>query len=109
VSLPSVRDDSADPANIPGFYELPDATEPPRVVRNFRFGFNLFPDKPKGLWTINGQPFSTMDQPRFRVKRNSVEHWLFQNVTPKERRTGSIPSTSISRNSSFWGWPPERT
>jgi len=71
VVLPSVADNSADPATITKFYDLPDLTATPVVTRTFRF------DRGNGQWTINGKLFG--NTPRLRVKRNTVEHWILQN------------------------------
>lgn len=71
VVLPAVADNSQDPATITKFYDLPDTTVSPLVTRTFRF------DRGNGQWIINGRLFS--NQPRFRVKRNTVEQWIFQN------------------------------
>jgi FtsP/CotA-like multicopper oxidase with cupredoxin domain len=71
VVLPAVADNSADPATITKFYDLPDTAAAPVVTRTFRF------DRGNGQWTINGKLFD--NKPRFRVKRNTVEHWIFQN------------------------------
>ena len=68
----AVRDDSVDPASQPHFYDLPDATEEPRITRNFRF------ERQNGQWAVN-QRFMNCNQIRFRVKRNSVERWILEN------------------------------
>jgi FtsP/CotA-like multicopper oxidase with cupredoxin domain len=70
VTGPAVADDSADPATQT-FYSLPDATATPRVVRTFNF------ERKNGQWAINGGFFD--NQPRLRVKQNSVEHWILRN------------------------------
>ena len=74
VSGTAVHDDSVDPATNPTFYQLPDATATPRIVRTFKF------DRLNGQWSINGQ-FMDCNQFRFAVQQNSVEHWLLTNLT----------------------------
>jgi FtsP/CotA-like multicopper oxidase with cupredoxin domain len=71
VVRPPVTDNSADPATIAKFYDLP-AIVPPRVTRTFRF------DRTNGQWAINSK-FFNCDIPRFTVQRNSAERWIFQN------------------------------
>src|SRR2546425_733158 len=78
VVLPPVADNSQDPA-IPGvhYYDLP-PMEPTVITRRFRF------DRTNGNWAVNGRLFDVCtptDQatPRFRVKRNTAEKWIFQN------------------------------
>jgi FtsP/CotA-like multicopper oxidase with cupredoxin domain len=71
VVLPQVADNSADPATIERFYDLPAVVEP-RVTRRFRF------DRTNGQWAINGQ-FFNCDGSRFAVQRNSAERWILQN------------------------------
>jgi FtsP/CotA-like multicopper oxidase with cupredoxin domain len=75
VVLPSVTDNSRDPATITKFYDLPDKTETPRVTRVFRF------ERGNGQWQINQKLMTCIgDQSvRFRVKKNSVERWILQN------------------------------
>jgi FtsP/CotA-like multicopper oxidase with cupredoxin domain len=70
VTLPQVPDNSLDPAQMK-FYSLPDVTEEPRVVRTFNF------ERRNGQWAINGGFFNNLT--RFRVKQNSVEHWILRN------------------------------
>jgi FtsP/CotA-like multicopper oxidase with cupredoxin domain len=67
------RDDSADPETM-RFYNLPDATEPPRIIRTFKF------DRLNGQWSINGQ-FANCEDRRVKIKKNSVEHWVLQNLS----------------------------
>jgi FtsP/CotA-like multicopper oxidase with cupredoxin domain len=69
--LPPVADNSLHPAAITKFYDLP-PLETPRVVRRFRFERN------NGQWSINGKFFDCNDV-RFRVQKNSAEHWVLQN------------------------------
>jgi FtsP/CotA-like multicopper oxidase with cupredoxin domain len=73
VDNQTVPDNSADPATM-RFYDLPDKTETPRIRRSFKFQrFN-------GMWTINDQ-FMNCEERRFRVKKNSVEHWVLMNLS----------------------------
>src|SRR5215469_7108146 len=74
VTGPQVADGSVDPATHPNFYNLPDTTAAPRIVRTFKF------DRLNGQWSINGQ-FMDCNQFRFTVQQNSVEHWLLTNLT----------------------------
>ena len=67
-----VADGSVDPATLPPLRALPSKTAPPRVTRTFKF------DRRNGQWAINGR-FASCEQTRFRVKRNSVEHWILRN------------------------------
>jgi FtsP/CotA-like multicopper oxidase with cupredoxin domain len=82
VVLPPVQDNSANPAAIAKFYDLPDTTATPRITRTFRF------ERTNGQWAINGRFMSCVQDPnrppgnfvpRFRVQQNSVEHWVLQN------------------------------
>jgi len=77
VDGPQVPDLSVNPANIPAgvyFYEFPTTNETPRITRTFRF------ERGDGQWQVNGQLVGGCDRPpRFRIKRNSVEKWIFQN------------------------------
>lgn len=68
-----VTDNSVNPATITRevlgrtyFYDVP-ARQTPRITRNFKF------DRDNGQWVINDRVFD--DVPRFRVKRNTAEHW----------------------------------
>jgi len=74
VSGTAVSDDSVDPATNPTFYQLPDTTAEPRIVRTFKF------DRLNGQWSVNGQ-FMDCTQFRFAVRQNSVEQWLLTNLT----------------------------
>ena len=74
VTGPRVRDDSVNPATNPTFYQLPDTTAEPRIIRTFKF------DRLNGQWSINGQ-FMDCTQFRFAVQQNSVEQWLLTNLT----------------------------
>ena len=81
VDGPVVADKSVDPAKIPPgvyFYGFPDTNEAPRIVRTFRF------ERGNGQWQINGQLVGdcSPNNVRFRIKRNSVEKWIFQNIRP---------------------------
>lgn len=77
VDGPQVPDYSVNPANIPSgvyFYQFPNTTDAPRITRTFRF------ERGNGQWQVNGQLVGGCDQaPRFRIKRNTVEKWIFQN------------------------------
>jgi FtsP/CotA-like multicopper oxidase with cupredoxin domain len=72
---PPVVDNSADPATIAKFYDVPNNTETPRVTRTFRF------ERGNGMWQINGKFVDcTPGAPaRFRIKQNTVERWILQN------------------------------
>jgi FtsP/CotA-like multicopper oxidase with cupredoxin domain len=72
VDGPSVPDYSVDPATLPRFYDLPDKTATPRIVRNFNFERN------NGQWAINGK-FMDCDEVRVHVKQDSVEQWNITN------------------------------
>lgn len=69
----TVADGSGDPATQV-FYPLPPTNDPPRVTRTFRF------DRTNGQWAINNK---LMDPEcadiRFKVQRNTAEHWILQN------------------------------
>lgn len=82
VSGTPVSDESVDPASNPTFYQLPDTTAEPRIVRTFKF------DRLNGQWSINGQfmdcgigPSGFSETFRFAVRQNSVEQWLLTNLT----------------------------
>ncbi|MCI0485323.1 MAG: multicopper oxidase domain-containing protein [Blastocatellia bacterium] len=74
VSSRPVHDRSVDPDTMPSFYALPDTTAQPRIVRTFKF------DRLNGQWSINGQ-FVSCEDNRVRIKKNSVEHWVLQNLS----------------------------
>jgi FtsP/CotA-like multicopper oxidase with cupredoxin domain len=74
VSGTAVKDDSVDPATNPTFYQLPNTTAEPRIVRTFKF------DRLNGQWSVNGQ-FMDCTQFRFAVRQNSAEQWLLTNLT----------------------------
>jgi len=74
VSGKAVTDESVDPATNPTFYQLPDTTAEPRIVRTFKF------DRLNGQWSVNGQ-FMDCNTFRFAVRQNSVEQWLLTNLT----------------------------
>jgi FtsP/CotA-like multicopper oxidase with cupredoxin domain len=63
----AVTDGSVNPATNPHFYDLPTRVSP-RVTRSFKF------DRQNGQWIINDKLFDC-DDVRFRVKRNTAEHW----------------------------------
>jgi len=71
VDGPVVNDNSQNPANITAFYGFPSTTATPRVTRNFTF-------QNRGDWRINDKIFACEDI-RFRVLKNSVEIWNWQN------------------------------
>ena len=77
VDGPVVADNSVNPATIPAgvyFYGFPNTTDAPRITRTFRF------ERGNGQWQVNGQLVGGCNQaPRFRIKRNTVEKWIFQN------------------------------
>ncbi len=73
VDLPTVADNSVNPATGPHFYNLPDTTATPRVTRHF--DFNVTRD---GQWTINDK-FMDCNTTRFTVQQNSVEKWVLTN------------------------------
>src|SRR5262249_48944247 len=68
-----VPDHSADPATM-RFYNLPDKTETPRIQRTFGL------KRLNGMWTVNDR-FMNCDEMRFRIKKNSVEHWVLMNLS----------------------------
>jgi FtsP/CotA-like multicopper oxidase with cupredoxin domain len=72
VNLPSVADNSQDPATITKFYSLPSTTATPRVTRTFNFV------RSNGQWQINGQVMDC-NTTRFTVQKNSVEKWVLVN------------------------------
>ena len=72
VDLPTVADNSVNPATNPHFYDFPSTTATPRVTRTFKF------ERGNGQWQINGQ-FMDCNQVRFAVQQNTVEHWILQN------------------------------
>jgi FtsP/CotA-like multicopper oxidase with cupredoxin domain len=74
VSGAAVKDESVDPASNPTFYQLPDTTAEPRIVRTFKF------DRLNGQWSVNGQ-FMDCNTYRFAVRQNSSEQWLLTNLT----------------------------
>ena len=79
VDGPPVTDNSINPATIPAeqqvyFYQFPNTTDQERITRTFRF------ERGDGQWQVNGKLVGGCNQtPRFRIKRNSVEKWIFQN------------------------------
>ena len=68
----AVTDQSANPATVVKYYDLPPKTDTPRVTRTLKFS------RRNGQWTINDKIFNC-DTPAFRVKRNTVEKWVLQN------------------------------
>ncbi len=82
VDLPTVGDNSVDPATNPTFYSLPSTNVTPRVTRTFKF------DRLNGQWSVNGQfmdcaigPSGFSERFRFTVQQNSVENWILFNAT----------------------------
>src|SRR5262249_35699336 len=72
VDLPTVPDNSVNPATNPTFYALPSTAGTPTVTRTFKF------ERGNGQWQINGQ-FMDCNQVRFKVQQNTIEHWILQN------------------------------
>src|SRR5262245_7622210 len=77
VVLPQVADNSADPATITKFLDVP---PPPQnvVTRGFRF------ERQNGMWAVNGRLMNDDCEPvRFRPRQNTTansgEVWTFQN------------------------------
>jgi FtsP/CotA-like multicopper oxidase with cupredoxin domain len=73
VDGPVVADNSINPANITQFYGFPNTADQERITRTFRF------ERGNGQWQINGQLVGGCTNIRFRIKRNTVEKWVFQN------------------------------
>jgi FtsP/CotA-like multicopper oxidase with cupredoxin domain len=67
------KDESADPAATK-CYDLPDITPEPAVTRTFRF------DRLNGQWSVNGT-FMDCNTTRFKVRQNTVEHWVLTNLS----------------------------
>jgi FtsP/CotA-like multicopper oxidase with cupredoxin domain len=67
-------DNSVNPATNPSFFALPTLPTNPRITRTFRF------ERTNGMWAVN-QKFAGLctDPSRFKVQKNSVEKWIFQN------------------------------
>ena len=78
VDLPSVADLSVDPATGPTFYALPSTSGKPLAKRSFKI--DLYPSGGTSAapWNINHKVFDC-DEVRFRVTRNSIEHWELNN------------------------------
>ena len=72
VDLPPIADNSVNPATNPHFYDLPEKTAAPRIIRNFKFERN------NGMWAINGK-FMDCDETRVQVTQNSIEQWNINN------------------------------
>lgn len=72
VDGPAVADNSVNPATNPHYYNLPSTAGTPRVTRTFKF------ERGNGQWQINGK-FFDCNQIRFKVQRDSIEHWVLQN------------------------------
>lgn len=81
VDQPAVADNSVNfdtaipalPAGQPYFYGYPTTTDPVRVTRTFKFERN------NGQWAVNGRFPDCIEPPRFSVKLNTAEKWIFQN------------------------------
>ncbi|MFL6254426.1 MAG: multicopper oxidase family protein [Pyrinomonadaceae bacterium] len=82
VDQPAVADNSVNfdtalpalPAGQPYFYGFPDTTSTPiRVTRTFKFERN------NGQWAVNGRFPNCLEPPRFAIKLNTAEKWIFQN------------------------------
>jgi FtsP/CotA-like multicopper oxidase with cupredoxin domain len=81
VDQPAVADNSVNfdtaipalPAGQPYFYGYPDTNTPIRVTRTFKFERN------NGQWAVNGKFPDCLTPPRFAVKLNTAEKWIFQN------------------------------
>jgi FtsP/CotA-like multicopper oxidase with cupredoxin domain len=78
VDGPAMADNSIDPATIPAnttyFYGFPNTTDTARITRTFRF------ERGNGQWQVNGQLVGGCNAaPRFAIKRNTIEKWVFQN------------------------------
>lgn len=107
VASGTAPDGSADPATQT-FYPLPSTAGTPRVTRTFRF------DRTNGQWAINNQLMDpTCANVRFRVQRNSIEHWVLQNNSGGwshplhihfeefqilERNGVAVPATSVEKS-----------
>lgn len=72
VDLPVVPDNSVNPNTNPHYYDLPEKTAAPRIIRNFKFERN------NGMWAINGK-FMDCDETRVQVTQNSIEQWNINN------------------------------
>jgi FtsP/CotA-like multicopper oxidase with cupredoxin domain len=72
VDLPVVPDNSVNPNTNPHYYNLPEKTAPPRIIRNFNFERN------NGMWAVNGK-FMDCDETRVQVTQNSIEQWNINN------------------------------
>lgn len=72
VDGPAVADNSVNPATNPHYYDLPSTAGTQRVTRTFKF------ERGNGQWQINGK-FFDCNQIRFKVQRDSIEHWVLQN------------------------------
>lgn len=67
-------DPSVDPATNPSFYALPPNNLTPLVTRSFDF------ERKNGMWAVNDKFAGLCSAaPRFRIKRNTVEKWIFHN------------------------------
>ena len=83
-------DPSVDPATNPSFYALPPNNLTPLVTRTFDF------ERTNGMWAVNNQfagPCSAA--PRFRIKRNTVEKWIFHNGSGGWAHPIHVPSRNL--------------
>jgi FtsP/CotA-like multicopper oxidase with cupredoxin domain len=97
----TVTDQSANPATVVKYYDLPPKTDTPRVTRTLKFS------RRNGQWTINDKIFNC-DSPAFRVKRNTVEKWVLQNDSrdwqhPIHIHFEEFQILNINGDSSRWG------
>jgi FtsP/CotA-like multicopper oxidase with cupredoxin domain len=72
VTLPPVTDNSADPATVIKYYDVPDRSDVPRLTRTFRF------ERQGGMWAVNNRLINCAET-RFRVRQNTAERWILQN------------------------------
>ena len=78
-------DRSANPATIQKFYDLPDKTEAPRIIRTFKF------DRLNGQWSINGQFFAYVAEPG---AKTMIVREVFNDWDTEERGTIWIENPS---------------
>ena len=68
---------------------FPNTTDQERITRTFRF------ERGNDQWQVNGQLVGGCNQaPRFRIKRNSVGKWIFQNNSGGWQRRPPRPDQS---------------
>lgn len=97
----AITDQSANPATVVKYYDLPPKTDTPRVTRTLKFS------RRNGQWTINDKIFNC-DSPAFTVKRNTVEKWVLQNDSrdwqhPIHIHFEEFQILSTTSGSSYWG------